>query len=302
MKCSVIVATYTTGRLEELRKCLKSLQKQTTLPDEVLLILDPFRELIDFYSNELNGEEVKIVVSEGFGLSSARNTGIKASTCEVLVFIDDDAYAQENWLEKILENFRDEKVWVVGGKIIPEFEIKRPRWFPEELNWIIGCTYKGMPDNKTEIRNPIGANMAFRREVFEKVGFFETSVGRIGKKLLGSEETELCLRLKKECPNARIIYDPGAVVFHRIPKERMKISYVLRRAYYEGVSKAILSSRFKIKTEKSYLRFLLKSIGRYLVRLDTDKCFIIILVILSTTIGFLVQKVMMKIESLLRKS
>ena len=83
------------------------------------------------------------------------------------------------------------------GRIVPVFDRKRPRWLAEELDWIVGCTYKGMPETKAVVRNPIGANMAFRREVFDVAGKFRSEVGRYGKKLLGSEETELCMRLKK---------------------------------------------------------------------------------------------------------
>ncbi|MEM2087032.1 MAG: glycosyltransferase family 2 protein [Archaeoglobaceae archaeon] len=298
MKCSVIISTYTTQRLKEIIQCLGSLQNQSTPPEEVLIVLDPFRDLIEFYLDRLREFQVKIVISEDFGLSNARNTGIRTSKGDIIVFIDDDIYVKEDWLEKILENFKDNRVWIVGGKIIPEFETSRPRWFPEELDWIVGCTYKGMPDYKTEIRNPIGANMAFRREVFEKVGFFETLVGRFGKKLLGSEETELCLRVKNKYPEVKIIYAPAAIVYHKVPKERTRIGYVLKRAYYEGVSKAILSNKFKLKDEKNYLKFLFKSLGRYLVHFELSKCFTIILVILATATGFLVQKITTKLQRL----
>lgn len=298
VKCSVVISTYTIQRFEDVARCLRSLQNQTVPPEEVLIILDPIQDLIKFYSDNLGEFHAKIVISNEFGLSAARNTGIRASKGEIVIFIDDDAYAQENWLERILENFKDEKIWVVGGKIIPEFQKKRPNWFPEELDWILGCTYRGMPEVRTEIRNPIGANMAFRREVFEKVGFFETLVGRFGRKLLGSEETELCLRLKNRYPFAKIVYDPEAVVYHKVPQERTRIGYVLKRAYYEGVSKAILSSRFKIRDESYYLKFLIKRAVHYLFKLHLSKLFTIVLVISSTMTGFFAQKIISKIKSL----
>jgi len=74
---------------------------------------------------------------------------------------------------------------------------------------LVGCTYKGMPEKRAEIRNPIGANMSFRREAFKEVGLFSSSVGRYGKKLLSGEETEFAMRLKNKL-DVKIIYDPAA--------------------------------------------------------------------------------------------
>ncbi len=261
MKVSVIISTYTKDRRDDVLRCLNSLFNQTKIPDEIILVLDPVSDLIEFYSSVVPNE-VKIVASSGFGLSNARNTGIDNARGNVIAFIDDDAWADERWLENLLKNFGDENVWVSGGRIVPVFEEGRPRWLAEELDWIVGCTYKGMPEMKAEVRNPIGANMAFRREVFEVAGKFRTEVGRYGKKLLGSEETELCLRLKKLKPDAKIVYDPSAVVYHRVPESRANLGYALRRAYYEGYSKAILGKEYELSTEKSYLVSLLRSLTK----------------------------------------
>lgn len=261
MKVSVIVSTYTKDRRSDVLRCLNSLFNQTRKPDEVILVLDPVDDLIEFYS-DLVPDEVRIAASSDFGLSNARNTGIDNARGNVIAFIDDDAWADERWMENLLKNFEDENVWVAGGRIIPVFDGGRPRWLSEELDWIVGCTYKGMPEERVEVRNPIGANMAFRREVFEVGGKFRREMGRYGKKLLGSEEAELCLRLKRMNPDVKIIYDPSAIVYHRVPESRAKLSYALRRAYYEGFSKAILSREHELSTEKSYLGFLFRSLPR----------------------------------------
>lgn len=290
MNCSVVISTYTTERYNDLVRCLESIGEQTIQPDEVILVIDPSEELWRFYSEKLKDFSVKVILSEDFGLSNARNTGIKRSKGEIIVFIDDDAYAERDWLEKILKNFEDEKVWVVGGKAIPEFEKSRPKWFPEELDWIVGCSYKGMPEGR-EIRNPLGANMAFRRSVFEEVGLFRIEIGRFGKILLGSEETELCIRLKKRFPDVKVVYEPSAVVYHKVSENRLRFTYVLKRAYYEGVSKALISSGSKLGNEEFYLKFLMKSIFSYFSKLELRKVFVIILVICSTLTGFYLYKI-----------
>lgn len=262
MDVSVIVSTYTKERLKDVERCIESLENQSRKPDEIILVLDPDEDLVKFYKENIKNYDVIIEVADDFGLSNARNKGIDTSSGDLMAFIDDDAWADKDWLKNLLENFKFEDVWVAGGKVVPAFDKKRPRWLPEEIDWIVGCTYKGLPERKAEVRNPIGANMIFRREAFEVAGKFKAEIGRYGKKLLGSEEAELCLRLKKLKPNVKIIYDPSAVVYHRVPDSRTKIGYALRRAYYEGFSKAILSKEYKLETERSYLKFLLKSVVR----------------------------------------
>ena len=286
----MIISTYTNERIEDVERCIKSLKNQTTKPEEIILVLDPIKEVVDFYRKRI-GEYVKVVESDGFGLSNARNKGVEVASKDVVAFIDDDAWADKRWLESLLENFNDERVWVVGGKIVPIFDKDRPKWLSEELDWIIGCTYKGLPKDKTEIRNPIGANMAFRKEVFNVAGKFKTEVGRYGKRLLGSEETELCLRLKKVKPDVKIIYDPSAIVYHRVPENRIKLSYALRRAYYEGYSKAILSKEYAIKTEMKYARYLVNELFKKLFKGRLFELGGITVIILTVVFGWCLGKI-----------
>jgi GT2 family glycosyltransferase len=139
------------------------------------------------------------------------------------------------------------------------WESGRPVWFPEELDWIVGCSYTGLPKSKAYVRNPIGCNMSFRKDVFEKVGYFKTNIGRVGKKLIASEETEFSIRVLEKLPESKVVYDPSAVVYHKVPSSRASVKYVARRAFAEGVSKAIFSNQKPNPTnvlhvEKDYLR------------------------------------------------
>ena len=183
MQVSVVISTYTEERFQDVRRCVESLKNQTRKPDEIVLVLDPIDDLVSFYRTRMNNE-VKIVESSGFGLSNARNKGVEVSKGDIIAFIDDDAWADKYWLENLLKNFEDDRVWVAGGRIVPVFDRKRPRWLAEELDWIVECTYKGMPETKAVVRNPIGANMAFRREVFDVAGTFRPKLGDTVKSCL----------------------------------------------------------------------------------------------------------------------
>jgi len=175
------------------------------------------------------------------GLSSARNTGIALARGSIIAFMDEDATAQPDWLERLAAGFDDERVLGVGGAIAPQWMAGQPDWFPAEFNWVVGCTYTGLPDTTAPIRNLIGCNMAFRRDVFASVGGFRDGIGRIGTRPLGCEETELCIRARQQWPGGEFIYEPAARVDHRVPASRGTWSYFQSRCYAEGLSKALVA-------------------------------------------------------------
>ena len=285
-----MISTYTKDRWRDVLRCVESLRNQTFKPHEVILVLDPIDELVEFYKDLLS-DYIKVVKSEGFGLSKARNKGILESEGDIIAFIDDDAWADRFWLKRVIKNYLDENVYCVGGKIVPVFENGRPKWLSEELDWIVGCTYKGLPEKKSEVRNPIGANMSFRREAFKIAGLFKEEVGRFGKKLLSGEEAEFAMRLKKVMPNAKIIYDPSAIVYHRVPKNRTKIRYALKRAFYEGYSKAILAKEYSLNVESSYLKFLMYTLINKILKLKFIEVFGIISVVAFVGLGNLIGRI-----------
>ncbi len=196
---SVIISTYTKKNLSMVMRCISSLKKQTVSPTEIILVLDPCSELVDFYKRSVP-RDVIIVMSSEKGLSYARNTGIRKAKGEIVAFIDDDAFADRNWLDCLITNFEDPQVVGVGGLVNAAWANQRPFWFPEEVDWIVGCSYKGFKEKKSIIRNPIGCNMSFRRSVFEEIGYFRTDMGRFGKMLLSNEETEISMRINKKMP------------------------------------------------------------------------------------------------------
>lgn len=260
-KVSVILSTYSKTKLPFVMNCVESLEKQSLKPDEVLLVLDPNPDLVQFYEANMKNR-VKIVVSDSYGLSNARNAGIRNAQGTIVAFIDDDAIADRDWLLNHVKDFEDPHVISVGGKIKPLWEANRPTWFTEELDWVVGCSYKGLPEHRTIIRNPIGCNMTFRKSAFATAGFFRSDIGRFGKMLLAGEEPELAMRILQKIPGAKILYDPDAVVYHRVGKNRARLGYMWKRSFFEGVSKALIvkdkqQSTSSLSAEDSYLKHLL---------------------------------------------
>ena len=262
VEVSVIVSTYSENKLKYVCDCIESLKRQSVVPCEIILALDPKPALVDFYRAKLSSD-TRIVVSSRVGLSNARNAGVKSARGEIVAFIDDDAVADVDWIRKLAGNYADPKVVGVGGYVAPVWEGGCPIWFPAELNWVVGCSYRGLPEHRARVRNPIGCNMSFRRSVFDVVGYFRTDVGRFGRMLLAGEEPELSLRILSRFPGSKIIYEPSAVVYHKVARGRLRLGYFLRRSFYEGISKALIApdkvnSRKGLSTENQYLRYLTK--------------------------------------------
>jgi len=258
LRPSVIVTTYSTKRSNDLLDCIASLKSQTLVPLEIILVLEPDSSVVSYYEHIVG--DARIVVAEGTGLSNARNAGVKAASSRIVAFIDDDAIADRDWLVALVSNFSDSHVVGAGGLIKPLWSGDRPRWFPEELDWVVGCSYKGLPKNKSFTRNPIGCNMCFRRDVFERAGFFTSNLGRSRERLLGSEEAEFSLRAQRAIPNSRIIFDPSAVVYHKVSRSRSNLRYLMKRTFNEGVSKRLMArgSKDTLAVEGRYLAYLLK--------------------------------------------
>ncbi|MHB1131388.1 MAG: glycosyltransferase family 2 protein [Chloroflexota bacterium] len=236
-KASVIICAYTESRWQALVAAVESVKSQSAPPHEIIVVVDYNPALLARVRAELPGV-VALANSNARGLAGARNAGIAAASGEVLVFLDDDAVATPHWLAQLLARYADESVLGVGGAIRPLWEEGEPAWFPEEFNWVVGCTYKGLPETSAPVRNLIGANMSFRRAVFGRVGGFNPEMGRIGTLPLGCEETEFCIRLRQHSPSGVLLYEPAALVHHRAPAARGRWRYFFARCYAEGLSKA----------------------------------------------------------------
>ena len=144
--------------------------------------------------------EVSPPASSSAAFLGARNTGIDQAKGNVVVFLDDDAYADPCWLQSLLACYDDESVLGAGGLVLPDWSpAGPPGWLPEEFLWVVGCSCRGLPETKAEVRNPVGANMSFRRTAFGTAVCFDSSVGRNAKAppAMGCEETEFSVRLRQ---------------------------------------------------------------------------------------------------------
>jgi GT2 family glycosyltransferase len=254
-RISVVTCAYTDQRWHALVDAVESALAQDPRPDEVVVVIDHNDDLLERARRELTRARV-VANEEGRGLSGARNTGVRHATGEIVAFLDDDARARPGWLRALTTAFADPTVIGAGGIALPYWESEAPSWIPPEFLWVVGCSYRGLPPTRAEIRNPIGANMAFRRSVLDRVGGFTDGIGRVGRIPLGCEETELSIRAR-DATGGRIVQIPDAEVEHRVSPDRTCWRYFRRRCWAEGLSKAAVArsvgSDAALKHERSYV-------------------------------------------------
>lgn len=274
IEISIIIATYNRANL--LKESLESLQN-IDAPDlkyEVIVVDNNSKDNTSDVVNEFlkKCRNIKLIKESNQGLSFARNKGIETTRGNILVFIDDDVEIDKGWLRAIIEPFEDQDVWCVGGKVLPQGKSDIPEWLPERLKFLIGLAdYGDMEKVLIDKEKPLGCNMAFRKEVFDNLGKFDTNIGRQGKKLLGGEEVDIYYKILKS--KKKIVYCPRALVYHKI-EDKLRREYVLSSAYWLGVSESYIErksfkTRFYIKLLRSLLypiivhpfMFLFKSLG-----------------------------------------
>ncbi|MFE7126491.1 glycosyltransferase family 2 protein, partial [Streptomyces sp. NPDC057617] len=245
---SVVICVYTEDRWQDILAAVDSVRAQSLPALETLLVVDHNPALLERLTREYQQHtargEVRVLANAGpRGLSAGRNTGIAAARGELVAFLDDDAVAERDWLRYFDEAYEDPKVLAVGGRTEPAWSSgRRPDWFPQEFDWVVGCTYRGLPGGRVRVRNVLGGNASFRRTAFDAAGGFATGIGRDGdKRPLGCEETELCIRLSRAVPDAVILIDDRSVIHHKVPPGRERFGYFRTRNYAEGLSKALVA-------------------------------------------------------------
>jgi GT2 family glycosyltransferase len=292
---AVVICAYTQQRWGDLQDSVESAKRQPHAT-EVVVVIDHEPEL--FLRAKARWPELRVVEnSEDRGLSGARNTGVALTDAEVVAFLDDDATADADWLEHLVAALELPEVVGVGGRATPSWPTTTGAGpYPDELLWIVGCSYAGLPTAPGDVRNVIGSSMAFRRDVLLGAGGFRSGIGRVGNQPLGCEETELCIRIAQARPASRIRYEPRSNVSHRVSPDRVEMRYVRRRSYYEGISKAVLSRRVgtgdSLASESTYLTKVLPGAFlrelRGLGRGGGRRAFAIALSVVSTVTGYAV--------------
>ncbi len=305
MFVSVIVCTYRSDDYENVLDVVASLLNQTYPEIEIIIVVDGNEGLRKKVATIYNTQDnIQVIASEeSVGVSGARNLGIRRARGDIIAFLDDDTVTEKRWIEDMINTYQKNDAIAVAGTVLPIWLAKKPDYLPEELYWLVGLTYKGFAkEGVTDIRNALGPNMSFKREVFEKVGLFNQDFGFARKRASASymqgEEPELALRMKNKLGKG-VLYNPNLIVYHKVPEWKTRLRILLRRAFYQGYSKALLKKLSRspkpLAPEESYLKdLLLKYIPRRIKRVflwfdplvEMKQLLVLLVSILAVGLGF----------------
>ena len=250
---SVVIATY--NRCNFLEDCIKSFNEQDCDKSlfEVLIIDNNSTDDTETISNELIYKypdlNISYMIETNQGLSYGRNRGIKESKYDLIHFFDDDAVATKNYVSTIIDTFeRYPRAMAVGGKIHLNYIEGRPKWASVYIESIFGLFDIGDVEMEFPKKNyPRGSNMTFKRDLFDKVGQFDTSLGRKGRIMLGGEEKEIFQRVYEV--GFSVVYNPLTICYHAVPESRTRVDFMRNQVVGIGVSENIRinNSGFKYK-------------------------------------------------------
>lgn len=240
---SVIICTY--NRARYLYPLLESLAAGCETDYEIVLVdnnsSDATRAEVDRFDADHPELQLHYCFEPQQGLSYARNRGIRESKGDILVYVDDDALVNPDYLQTYARFFAENpEALAAGGPILPRYDgCEEPSWMSHYTRQLVtGKLWLG--DREREFPRgafPGGGNAAYRRAVFEQVGLFNVELGRKGSSLIGAEEKDLFDKMTSR--GIRFYYLPTAILYHLIPPRKLTQDYFDRLTYGIGVSERL---------------------------------------------------------------
>ncbi|BBX46131.1 hypothetical protein GCM10009641_79930 [Mycobacterium cookii] len=244
LSADVVICTYTLDRWDLLARAVESALAQTVAPERLIIVVGHSEPGAHNVNEDLLGRcrqewgngradspvEILIVTRRFAGTKgSSLNTALLLTRADVIAFLDDDAEAAPDWLERKLAVYsRYPDVVAVGGAPLPDYGAPRPSWFPPDFDWVFGCHYRSLPDRLAPTQHLIGTSMSARRDAILDVGGFHAD---------WHDDMDLSHRIAHNFGADAVCYEPLAAVRHWVPPERLTWSYFWRRCFYVNRSK-----------------------------------------------------------------
>jgi glycosyltransferase involved in cell wall biosynthesis len=234
MGISVTIQTY--NRAEELRTTLRTLalvDSKDVADYEVIIIdnnsSDHTPQVVSDLAPDFAGK-LRYVREMNQGLSHARNRATAEARYEIVAFLDDDVNVDRNWLRNLTSAFESGDYAAIGGRAILAYPAARPAWLGDRAEGLLTKMDYGSERRRAGADELFGVNLSFKRGWLEELGGFRTDLGRVGNCLVGSEETDLLDRIV--AAGGKLLYEPSAMVEHRVPASRLRRRWFWSRCYW----------------------------------------------------------------------
>ncbi|AKH98000.1 glucosyl-dolichyl phosphate glucuronosyltransferase [Halanaeroarchaeum sulfurireducens] len=238
---SVVICTYDMERYPVFSEAIESVREQTYEPIEIVLVIDG-NEAVYERTVEDYGDVENISIynnEENKGISYSRTRGGELASGDVVAFIDDDAVAEPDWIETLVDVYETTDAIAAGGDVRPNWQTEKPAWFPAEFYWLVGVVEPGFAEDGEEVRNVYGSNISYRREAFLEVGGYDPKTGRKGDKHLQAHEAPVGIRLLEEYGRGMVFVE-DAVVHHTLFDYRGDFGWLVSRSFWQGYSKRVM--------------------------------------------------------------
>lgn len=231
---TVVISSY--NRAAQLALALQGLTRQTAPRQHFCVLVvdnnsqDDSEQVVQRFADNL---AIAFVNEPQQGVGYVRNTGFRLAQGAYVAFLDDDAIPHPDYLERILDDIERDQADCFCGPILPYYDHPKPSWFKD--------SYEARQLYEDKRIMPagtywLGSNMVWKRSVLEALGGFSEGLGMKGNTLAGGEDTDLFHRYWQLKPEGKMIYDPDAIVYHRVPAYKMKVSYMLKRNVAAGIA------------------------------------------------------------------
>ncbi len=241
MTITIIIATR--NRAPLLAATLDALTKleRPGVPFEVLVVdngsIDDTRAVVAQAARD-TGVPIGYVTEATPGKSHALNTAVARAHGDLLVFTDDDVLPLPGWLAAYVRSFTETDADFAAGRVLPLWEAPAPAWLSPDLYGALSIVDGGtrrarLVKGAADFIMPIGANMAVRRRVFDRVGGWNPDLGKLQGTLRTGEDHEFMLKMI--AAGFTGVYEPEACVRHRVPADRLRLSYFRRWFWDNGV-------------------------------------------------------------------
>lgn len=245
IRFDLVVPTYNRSRL--LKKTLESV-REARLPERMqlrVLVVDNNSRADEAQANarivsELGDPRFQLIVEPRQGSSHARNAALAVADGDWIGFIDDDEELTEGWFEAAWAHLSKPEVGFIGGPYLPNWESKPPSWLPAAVGkYIAVIGWVELGDRVAEFGPgfdgmTMGGNIVVKREWFDRVGHYDTELGRKAEGLHTGGDHDMHDRLM--AAGARGFYVPELAVRHFIPDSRLTKQYHRRWAFWHGLS------------------------------------------------------------------
>lgn len=235
----VTVAICTRNRARLMEQAVQSVLGQINDQTEILIVDNGSTDETPEAAARFAARHPSVLVRQEteLGLSAARNAALAKARGAYVIFLDDDATAEEGWLEAYFQFFKaapSARIGAAGGAVFPRFERSQPAWLEpgaHTLNW------SDRTQRFTGKGGPWGCNFGLHRQTALELGGFNTALGRKGNSMGAHEETDLFQRMQRA--GFELWWLPAARIRHLVPAQRLSLGFHLRVEFSHGRSSAL---------------------------------------------------------------